>query len=70
MDRDGKDAFTLLDELEDKLDIKVRPLTWPIGMGDYFKGVYNIYDQNLNLFQANKTKISKEIVSISDLSIL
>jgi peptide chain release factor 3 len=37
-------------------------------MGDYFKGVYNIYDENLNLFQANKTKISKEIVSISDLN--
>ena len=68
MDRDGKDAFTLLDELEDKLDIKVRTLTWPIGMGDFFKGVYNIYDQNLNLFQANKTKISKEIVSISNLN--
>ena len=68
MDRDGKDAFTLLDELEDKLDIKVRPLTWPIGMGDYFKGVYNIYDQKINLFQANKTKISREIVSLSDIN--
>ncbi len=66
MDRDGKDAFSLLDELETKLDLKVRPLTWPIGMGDYFKGVYNIYDQQINLFQANKTKISKDIVSISD----
>jgi peptide chain release factor 3 len=68
MDRDGKDAFTLLDELEEKLDLKVRPLTWPIGMGDYFKGVYNIYDKKINLFQANKTKISKEIVSISDIN--
>lgn len=68
MDREGKDAFTLLDELEDKLNIKVCPLTWPIGMGDRFKGVYNIYDKNLNLFQANKTKISKDIVSIQDLS--
>ncbi len=68
MDRDGKDAFTLLDELEGKLDIKVRPLTWPIGMGDYFKGVYNIYDQKINLFQANKTKISREIVSLSDIN--
>jgi peptide chain release factor 3 len=68
MDRDGKDAFTLLDELEEKLDLKVRPLTWPIGMGDYFKGVYNIYDQNINLFQANKTKIAKEIVSLSDIN--
>jgi peptide chain release factor 3 len=68
MDREGKDAFTLLDELEDKLDIKVRPLTWPIGMGDRFKGVYNIYEQNLNLFQANKTKREEEIVSIKDLN--
>ena len=67
MDREGKDAFTLLDELEEKLDIKVCPLTWPIGMGDRFKGVYNIYEKQLNLFQANKTKISKDIVSISDL---
>lgn len=68
MDREGKDTFTLLDELESKLDIKVCPMTWPIGMGDRFKGVYNIYKKHLNLFQANKTKISKEIVSISDLS--
>ena len=68
MDREGKDAFTLLDELEEKLDIKVRPLTWPIGMGDRFKGVYNIYDHNLNLFQANKTKREEEIVSIKDLN--
>jgi peptide chain release factor 3 len=68
MDREGKDAFTLLDELEDKLDIKVRPLTWPIGMGDRFKGVYNIYEQNLNIFQANKTKREEEIVSIKDLN--
>ena len=68
MDREGKDAFTLLDELEDKLDIKVRPLTWPIGMGDRFKGVYNIYKKGLNLFQANKTKKAEEIVAIKDLS--
>lgn len=68
MDREGKDPFMLLDELEEKLHISVRPLTWPIGMGDRFKGVYNIYDKNLNLFQANKTKISKDIVSIKDLA--
>lgn len=67
MDREGKEAFDLLDELETKLDIKVRPLAWPIGMGDRFKGVYNLYDQNLNLFSANKTKISEEVVSFSDL---
>jgi len=68
MDREGKDPFTLLDELEDKLDIKVRPLTWPIGMGDRFKGVYNIYNKNLNLFSASKTKKADDVVSISELS--
>jgi peptide chain release factor 3 len=68
MDREGKDAFSLLDEIEDKLSIKVRPLTWPIGIGDRFKGVYNIYKKNLNLFQANKTKIEEEIVTIKDLN--
>ena len=68
MDREGKDAFDLLDELEDKLDIKVRPLSWPIGMGDRFQGVYNLHRKNLNLFTANKTKVEKEVVSIKDLS--
>ena len=68
LDRDGKESFDLLDELEAKLNIRVRPLTWPIGMGDRFKGVYNLYDHTLNLFQANKTKISEEIVPISDLN--
>ncbi|NVK63332.1 MAG: peptide chain release factor 3 [Flavobacteriales bacterium] len=68
LDREGKESFDLLDELEDKLKIKVRPLTWPIGMGDRFKGVYNLYDQNLNLFSGNKTGISDDVVPISDLS--
>lgn len=68
LDRDGKDPFELLDELESTLDIKVCPLAWPIGMGDYFKGVYNIYDKDLNLFASNKTKIEKEVVSLSDVN--
>lgn len=68
LDRDGKESFDLLDELEEKLNIRVRPLTWPIGMGDRFKGVYNLYEQNINLFQANKTGISDEIIPISDLN--
>ncbi|WP_066757642.1 peptide chain release factor 3 [Crocinitomix algicola] len=68
MDREGRDSFDLLDELEDILKIKVRPLSWPIGIGATFQGVYNIYDKDLNLFAANKTKISEDIVSIEDLN--
>ena len=67
MDRDGKDPFELLDELEQTLNLKVRPLTWPIGMGDRFQGVYNIYQKSLNLFSANKTKIACDLVSILDI---
>ncbi|MEX1001867.1 MAG: peptide chain release factor 3 [Crocinitomicaceae bacterium] len=67
MDREGRDAFDLLDELEDMLEIKVRPLSWPIGIGHTFQGVYNIYNQELNLFAPNKTKISDEVVKIDHL---
>lgn len=67
MDLEGRDAFELLDELEEKLNIKVRPLSWPISKGHTFKGVYNLYDQSLNLFSANKTKIEREVVEIKSL---
>ncbi len=68
MDRYGKDPFDLLDEIEEKLGIKVCPLAWPIGEGDEFKGVYNIYENTLSLFQANKTKISEELVKLTDVN--
>lgn len=70
MDREGRDAFDLLDELEDILKIKVRPLSWPIGIGATFKGVYNIFRKELNLFAANKTKISEDVISIENLDSL
>jgi peptide chain release factor 3 len=67
LDREGKNPFDLLDELEEKLQIHVRPLSWPISMGDTFKGVYNLYDQNLHLFSPNKTKVESDVVGIKDL---
>jgi peptide chain release factor 3 len=68
MDREGKDPFDLLDELEEKLNIRVRPLSWPISIGATFKGVYNLYDKSLNLFQSKKTTISTDQIFIKDLS--
>lgn len=72
LDRPGKDAFDLLDELEQKLHLNVRPLTWPIGMGTDFQGVYNIFEENIRLFdQKNKQKIAEalEIENINDTNI-
>ena len=61
MDREGKDPFDLLDELEQELQISVRPLSWPINQGARFKGVYNIYEQNLNLFTPDKQKVTEKV---------
>ena len=61
MDREGRDPFDLLDELEQELHIHVRPLSWPIGQGMKFKGVYNIYENNLNLFTPDKQRKTQKV---------
>lgn len=61
MDREGRDPFDLLDELEEELQIKVRPLSWPISQGQRFKGVYNLYEQRLNLYAADKQHITENV---------
>lgn len=52
LDREGRDPVELLDEIEDILKIQCAPITWPIGMGKRFKGVFNIYDDKVHLFSA------------------
>jgi peptide chain release factor 3 len=66
LDREGRDPFELLDEIEEKLNIKVRPLSWPISMGKTFKGVYSMYDKSLHLFTPSKTTV-EEGIEISDI---
>ena len=50
LDREGRDPMELLDEVEDVLKIRCAPITWPIGMGKGFKGVYHLYSQSVHLF--------------------
>jgi peptide chain release factor 3 len=66
LDREGRDPFELLDEIEEKLNIKVRPLSWPISMGKTFKGVYNLYEKSLHLFTPSKIKV-EEGIEINDI---
>lgn len=61
LDREGRDTFDLLDEVEAELQIKVRPLSWPIDMGQRFKGVYNIYEGGLDLFTPDKQRITERV---------
>ena len=68
MDRLGKDPWELMDELEAELQINVRPLSFPIGQGDSFKGVYNLFEKNLSLFEAGKQELTPatEIKNLED----
>lgn len=68
LDREGKEAFDLLDEVEQKLGIKVRPLSWPIGMGQRFKGVYSMFEQKLVLFRPHSKQEDEDTVEITDLN--
>ena len=62
LDREGKDAFDLLDEVEQKLGLHVTPMSFPIGMGYDFQGIYNIWEKKLNLFsEKSKTSITESI---------
>lgn len=67
LDREGKDAFDLLDELEQKLGLSVTPLSFPIGMGYDFKGIYNIYEKNINLFSGDNKKNIEETIAFDNL---
>ncbi len=68
MDREGKDAFDLMDEIEQKLHLRVTPLSFPIGMGYDLKGIYNLQKKNVNLFTGDSVKQHKNLISINDLN--
>ncbi|MBT8218442.1 MAG: peptide chain release factor 3 [Bacteroidia bacterium] len=67
LDREGLDGFDLLDEVEQKLGLRVTPQSWPIGMGQRFKGVYNIYENKLVLFSPHGKQSEEDVIEITDL---
>ncbi len=68
LDREGLAPLDILDEIEDKLQIECTPLSWPIGMGKRFKGVYNILHHQLHLFIPGSDTRGQDGVVINDLS--
>ncbi len=68
MDRDGKNRFDLLEEIENELKLQLHPMTWPINSGKDFKGVYNLHDKSLLLFTANTKASDENTLLIKDLS--
>ncbi len=67
LDREGKDAFDLMDEVEQKLGLSVTPLSYPIGMGYEFQGIYNIWGKNVQLFDGDQKQRKAERISFDDL---
>ncbi|MHA6728317.1 peptide chain release factor 3 [Chryseobacterium sp. A301] len=68
LDREGKDAFDLLDEVEQKLGLQVVPLSLPIGMGSEFQGIYNLWEKNIELFVEERKQKVGQSLKIEDLS--
>ena len=56
MDRDARKAIELLDEIESILKIHCAPVTWPIGMGRYFKGIYHLIEDTVYFYQVREHK--------------
>ncbi|RMH59211.1 MAG: peptide chain release factor 3 [Zetaproteobacteria bacterium] len=67
LDREGLDPLDILAEIEDKLQIECTPLSWPIGMGKSFKGVYNLYRKQLHLFRPGADTRDFEVEEIEQL---
>ena len=68
MDRDIRDPIELLDEVEDVLKIKCAPISWPIGMGKQFKGVYHILEDKTYLYQSGQGHTIQEVRVIEGLN--
>ena len=68
LDREGMDPLDVLADIEETLQIECAPLTWPIGMGKRFKGTYNLYRKELNLFTPGEERVSEDVVTIRDLA--
>lgn len=67
LDREGRLPIELLDEIESVLKIACAPVTWPIGMGKRFRGIYHIYQDKIYLYQAGKNAQKQEALVIEGL---
>jgi len=68
MDREGQFPLDLLADVEEKLQIECAPMSWPIGMGKRFKGVYNLYRKELRLFRPGEKRLNEHPRVIKDIN--
>ena len=68
LDREGREPIELLDEVESVLGIQCAPVTWPVGMGKRFRGIYHIPDDTVYLYEHRKNAQRQEAVAIKGLN--
>jgi peptide chain release factor 3 len=68
LDREGRDPVELLDEIEDVLQIQCAPVTWPVGMGKRFKGIYHLHEDAVHLYAAGDSSKRQDIRVIQGLT--
>lgn len=68
LDREGMDPLDILADIEEKLQIECTPLSWPISMGKNFKGVYNLYRRELNLFTPSQDTRPQDNIVVKDIN--
>lgn len=67
LDREGREPIDLLDEVESVLGIQCAPITWPVGMGKRFKGIYHRYEDAVYLYEPGKNAQKQEALKIKGL---
>jgi len=67
LDREGREPISLLDEVETVLGIQCAPVTWPVGMGKRFKGIYHLYQDIIYLYQTGKNAQKQDAIQIKGL---
>ena len=67
LDHYGRDGLDLLDEIEQRLNIRCAPITWPIGQGSDFKGIYHLYEDCIYLYQSGKGDKAQQAVKVRNL---
>lgn len=68
LDREGRSPIDLLDEVETVLKIKCAPITWPVGMGKRFKGIYHLHQDTVYLYQSGKNAERQNALAIVGLN--
>ena len=68
LDREGREPIELLDEVETVLGIQCAPITWPVGMGKRFKGIYHLYQDVVYLYQSGKNTQRQEALQIQGIN--